>query len=628
MIKHIKAALVFWTLAVFILIELAVLSSRLYVSPTNFWKLLIGALVFYNLFGLILAVLSSLIDKVITRPSSEGGKKFQAWIFGGVHGSAVMFLSLFYWLNKVVQSDIWLFSFNGLIANFALLLGGFIVGVLVVTILSKLPKTMWKWVLAGFLLAFIVANYSMYHKVKAFQNKEVVHMDDERRDTGLKVLLLGVDGATWDVLDPLIEAGEVPNFARLVNEGFSDRFRTILPTSSPIIWTSIATGKKASKHGVSNVVFTVIPGMGNSIVHFSHLLGAKTISQTLMDWGVFHSVPVSSTIRQSKAIWNINTDYGLTTDVVAWWGTWPPDSIKGAIVSDLASTYKQDLRIAKGQLTATGDFDYQKTARTYPPMLEADLLPFQDSCSALSLEEANRFLEVDSTLLEEINTAKKWERFDWRVCIRYSYLVDKFNKMAGQYLMEKDDWDCVMLYFNMIDAIEHYFWMYYDEESFKDHKIYGDLPLQNVVPNAYKIMDSMIGDVLEKVDENTVVILVSDHGFETYIRNDNWPVCDHTHAPDGIFIAAGPHIAHKKQRTSQYSIYDVTPTMLTLLGIPLGEDMDGEVMTDIFEEGFQDAYPFQYVDSHDAGFKWRSRTSESEVDTHMLEKFRALGYIQ
>ncbi|TKJ37619.1 hypothetical protein CEE37_14000 [candidate division LCP-89 bacterium B3_LCP] len=626
--NHIKASIVLWTIAAFILTEIAINASRLYISPLNFWKLLLGTAIFYNVFGLILAVISRIIESLIYRSNTEKAERFHPWVFGAVHGGTVVFLSLFYWLNKTMQPEIWSLSFEGIAANLAVAVSGLIAGAAVVTILANLSGKFWKVTLVLFLVAFAIINHGMHFKVKAFQNKEVIGKDAERLDTGLKVLLIGTDGATWDVLDSLITAGATPNFARLVNDGFSDRFRTIMPTSSPIIWTSVATGKKAHKHGVSNVVFTVIPGMSNSIVHFSNFLSAKTISQLLMDWGIFYSVPVSSSIRQSKALWNINTDYGLTTDVVAWWGTWPPDSIKGNIVSDLASSYKKEIREMKGQLTVKGELGYDKTARTFPTELEFELAQFQDSCAALSMEEANRFVTADSALLEEINTAKKWKRFDWPVSIRYGYLVDKFNKMSAQHLLKQDDWDCFMLYFNMIDVLEHYFWMYHDEEPFKEHKIYGDLPFKDVVSNGYKVIDSMIGEVLQLIDDNTIVIVVSDHGFETFYSQAAGVVCNHTRAPDGILIASGPYIRQNMQRTRQYSVYDITPTILTILGIPLGADMDGQVMEDIFQEGFLDGHPIEYIDSHDAGYKWRSQTSESDVDTHMLEKFRALGYIQ
>ena len=234
-----------------------------------------------------------------------------------------------------------------------------------------------------------------------------------------KVFLFGVDGASWDVLDPLIENGEAPNFAKLVNQGYSDRFRTIRPTSSAIIWTSIATGKKAKKHGVVDVVLSVIPGLDNAILNFPHFLAAKLAAAYLTQAGVFYSVPVSSSIRQTKAIWNINTDYGLTTEVVGWWGSWPPDSIQGNIVSDHASILKQEVRVLKGQLKINENFDYNKQSKTWPPQLEEELLSHNLDQLEVTIEDVNLYFEADSAMTARVNCADKWEKFDFGAGIKF-----------------------------------------------------------------------------------------------------------------------------------------------------------------------------------------------------------------
>ena len=65
-----------------------------------------------------------------------------------------------------------------------------------------------------------------------------------------KVLLIGLDGAEWDRIDPLIAQGELPNLARLKRDGVHGPLESFEPILSPIIWTSIATGKTPEKHGI------------------------------------------------------------------------------------------------------------------------------------------------------------------------------------------------------------------------------------------------------------------------------------------------------------------------------------------------------------------------------------------
>ncbi|MBV8607124.1 MAG: alkaline phosphatase family protein [Singulisphaera sp.] len=66
----------------------------------------------------------------------------------------------------------------------------------------------------------------------------------------MKVFVLGLDGATWDILEPLMKAGELPHLARLRQRGASGVLRSIFPPLSPVAWTGIMTGKNSGKHGV------------------------------------------------------------------------------------------------------------------------------------------------------------------------------------------------------------------------------------------------------------------------------------------------------------------------------------------------------------------------------------------
>ena len=66
----------------------------------------------------------------------------------------------------------------------------------------------------------------------------------------MKVFVLGLDGATWDVLKPLAEQGSLPTLARLMKAGASGTLNSIFPPLSPVAWTGIMTGKNSGKHGV------------------------------------------------------------------------------------------------------------------------------------------------------------------------------------------------------------------------------------------------------------------------------------------------------------------------------------------------------------------------------------------
>ena len=70
----------------------------------------------------------------------------------------------------------------------------------------------------------------------------------------MKVFVLGLDGATWDVLEPLIQDGLLPNLARLREQGAWGSLRSVFPPLSPVAWTGVMTGKNSGKHGIFEFV--------------------------------------------------------------------------------------------------------------------------------------------------------------------------------------------------------------------------------------------------------------------------------------------------------------------------------------------------------------------------------------
>src|SRR5262245_56204557 len=66
----------------------------------------------------------------------------------------------------------------------------------------------------------------------------------------MKVFVLGLDGATWDVLRPLADQGRLPHLARLTERGAAGTLRSVFPPLSPVAWTAVMTGKNSGKHGI------------------------------------------------------------------------------------------------------------------------------------------------------------------------------------------------------------------------------------------------------------------------------------------------------------------------------------------------------------------------------------------
>ena len=123
-----------------------------------------------------------------------------------------------------------------------------------------------------------------------------------------KVLLIGWDAADWKVITPLMDAGKMPNLERLVSQGVMGNLSTLYPILSPMLWTSIATGKRAYKHCIHGFVE---PDPKSGWVR-----------------------PITNLGRKCKAIWNILNQNGLRSNVVGWWPSHPAEPINGVMVSD------------------------------------------------------------------------------------------------------------------------------------------------------------------------------------------------------------------------------------------------------------------------------------------------------
>jgi predicted AlkP superfamily phosphohydrolase/phosphomutase len=123
-----------------------------------------------------------------------------------------------------------------------------------------------------------------------------------------KILLIGWDAADWKVIQPLMDAGKMPNVQRLVKHGSAWQIATLHPPLSPMLWTSIATGKRPFRHGIHGFTEPAPDGSGVR--------------------------PVTNLSRKAKALWNILNQNDLRSVVIGWWPSHPAEPINGVMVSD------------------------------------------------------------------------------------------------------------------------------------------------------------------------------------------------------------------------------------------------------------------------------------------------------
>ncbi len=403
-----------------------------------------------------------------------------------------------------------------------------------------------------------------------------------------KVLLIGWDAADWKIINPLLDQGLMPTLDDFVNHGVMGNIATLRPILSPMLWNSIATGKRPDKHGILGFM--------------------EPDTQT---GGVR---PVTSTSRKVKALWNILTQRGYKTHVLGWFAGHPAEPINGISVSDLfpyavgapdkpwplppGAVHPESLRAEFARL------------RMHPAEVsEAAILPWIPRASEID-QEKDKGLQSFAKILSEncsIHNAATW-------------------------ILQNEPWDFLAVYYNGIDHFCHGFMHYHpprmegvSEDKFEIYK--------DVVTGAYRFHDMMLQTLLDLAGPETTVIIVSDHGFHSdHLRPrgiPNEPAGPAVqHRQFGVLCMKGEHIK-QDERIYGATLLDITPTVLTLFGLPVGEDMDGRVLVQAFENPPKiTRIPSWEKEAGECGMHPADLRMDPAAAQAVLRQFVALGYIQ
>ena len=210
-----------------------------------------------------------------------------------------------------------------------------------------------------------------------------------------RILILGVDGASWDRIDRGIAAGRLPAFERLVDGGRTASLATLTPTFSPAIWTTVATGVPPEVHGIDTFYVFELPRFGVDRLRVPK--GLDLVEELLTASGELRRVPVTSSMRRRKAYWNLADEAGLATATVGLWATWPPESLDhGLVVTDHASLAKRQEWLDRRKAS-----ELSRGVSMYPLELEERFAPLQRAPTSVTREELGRFLEVTDAVWRE-----------------------------------------------------------------------------------------------------------------------------------------------------------------------------------------------------------------------------------
>lgn len=506
-----------------------------------------------------------------------------------------------------------------------------------------------------------------------------------------KMLLIEIDGMTWDILSPLLREKQLPNFASLLEQGSYGILQSLEePLFSPTIWTSIISGKVPEKHGIGQFGIT---------------------SQAV----------------KCKRLWDILTEKEWRCGIYGHLVTWPPPQLDCFSVPDF---------LAHGSETIPPELEFVKKLAMHEKMEGRQSLAqyAQYGIQAMrhGMQVSTAFKIAWFLLSTKVHRPPFLENF-----YRKRFLAADMNSDVFTYMYKTTRPDFSIFYTNIVDACCHMFWKFMEPDQFDDVSPREVKRFGHVITMAYQKADTIIGKLLQQIDEDTNVMVVSDHGFQVIPAAEKFPhglikssrlleflglaehfsaanmawavflrekrdsgkgtewiktllqsvrlketglpvfdigehnnknisvrlsqvhymklqkptlagctICTQeaeipfedlisegdtkisgTHHQDGVFIIKGPHIK-RDYRAARFHVLDVTPTLLVLAGLPVAKDMDGNVMEELFQPEYLEQQPISYIETYEsAEGRADSEDGSFEESEIVKQRLRELGYI-
>ncbi|HZE89036.1 MAG TPA: alkaline phosphatase family protein [Verrucomicrobiae bacterium] len=418
--------------------------------------------------------------------------------------------------------------------------------------------------------------------------------DGDATRKGNRVVLLGLDGADWTVIDPLIKAGALPNFATLHEKGVTAPEETISPFS-PVVWTSIATGMDPGHHSVQYFSEMYSSALDMTVQRLNFNFLEPLYSR------VFPKIPVSSTTRTSKALWEILSAFNRDSLVVNWWASFPAEPQRGVMISNYAIPWDEISAERIHRLTGGAQ-------RVYPAAIWPDVMSVMEDTVKGGLATSSG---EGTPLAVKVTNNVFWDTRDQIA----TTLFDRFDRR---------EYSLSALYLQGCDTTSHHLSETVFGENMdvpRDAKVEKDVieAKQAMLKAVYERMDALVGRQMTLLRPGDLLVVVSDHGWR-YDGTSHW------RKPDGIFALYGSGV-RQGFSPGRIHVYDVAPTILYYLGLPISKEMPGKALEAAFTPAATALLPRVSVASY--GPRSRPvRVADPEMDGEYRAKLKSLGYIQ
>ena len=348
-----------------------------------------------------------------------------------------------------------------------------------------------------------------------------------------RALLLGLANADWSLLRPLLDSGRLPSLGALIERGVSGSIRTLQPQFEPLLWTSAASGRRATTHGVVGCRETV---------------------------DADNPRPLSSLTRKAHCLWHHAAVHERRSLVINWPVTFPAEPLRGVCLSDLFF-----------RLAGTPEaLEAPPSASASPAAVRHDLVDTRVSPSRLSAEELGFFVDSpqpDDPLLAPLAVA----------------LAEQLSvHTATLALLDRESWDLAVVRYDLLAALGPRFMACHPPQlAWVEDSVFGRY--RNVMTNAAIYLDHLLGHLLLRLGDEDLMVVFSERGL---LADEQRPVSARVAAraegapwfrDRGVLVLAGPAVDADAGLFGA-GLLDLAPTVLHALGLPQPHGIEGRVL--------------------------------------------------
>lgn len=402
-------------------------------------------------------------------------------------------------------------------------------------------------------------------------------LPDAEKFHSARLAIFAVDGLSWEVLAPLFARGECPNFRAVVEGAAIGHLDTLFYSRTPPLWETIATGRQPRDHGIGDHAHFVFPGVDTTVRHLPHyplansLMGLNRLlvaTANRFDWTPWRKVRASALDARAARFWEIASRAGISVGIYNWYNTTPVSSVRGFL---RGAEHNQPI--------------------AYPLDLEADIDRLAKPPAASGMPWVQQMIEYERA--------------------HYDHFVE---------LAQRFDPQLLAFYTHFADGVNHLNWKNeaHGEGFFLSGLRDFDLQPGPTITRSMQFVDRLFGDFVARLPDDATVMVVSDHGFD-------FRGYEHDNQPPGVVIVRGPAIQPGVIESA--SLYDIAPTLMRLLDLPVADDMVGSPLP-IARAGSSLARADARVASYGAAATPLSETrAVAELDRDHEAYLRALGYV-